>query len=221
MDTPNIEAIVQVGKGRGFFLDTERVDGNVIVTAAHCLPHLPPCNVAHDTELFIYEGLVGMLGGDMKVPTQCLFVDPVGDIAVLGEPNDLELPKGKTSEEYDLLMRERPALRLDFSNSWMPAPGRSVAEGPVWLLDTEGQWVNGTARAFPSGQVKLSGSALIGKPGVSGSPVLDENGLVLGLVTNGVPEAGWMMADAFVLKNRLPGWLLACARGETDATSAP
>jgi hypothetical protein len=75
-------SIVQVGDGRGFV-----VDGNHIVTASHCPPHLPPCG-GYLAGKQTYQALLGPLGAETNtVWADCLFVDPVADIAVLEAPD--------------------------------------------------------------------------------------------------------------------------------------
>ncbi len=88
-------SILKVGDGRGFVVNGER--DRLVITAAHCLPRFPPCHAASYLEERTYAALLGVLG--RKKPTvwaECLFVDPVADIAVLGPPDDQEL-----SDEYD------------------------------------------------------------------------------------------------------------------------
>jgi hypothetical protein len=61
----------------------------VVITAAHCLPFFPPCHAfsyLHRT----YEALPGPLRQEPTVWAECLFVDPVAYIAVLGEPDGQE-----------------------------------------------------------------------------------------------------------------------------------
>ena len=96
-----------MGDGRGFVME-HRVyfdfgDGSgyrklrrkVVVTASHCLPHPPkmPCYSYRETT---YANLLAPLGEKPTVWAQCLFFDPVADVAVLGEPDNQEL-----SEEWD------------------------------------------------------------------------------------------------------------------------
>ena len=52
-------AIVRVGPGRGFIVEGQ---DNYIITAGHCLPHFPPCNMASYTEERTYANLLGPLG---------------------------------------------------------------------------------------------------------------------------------------------------------------
>lgn len=86
-------AIVGVGKpgegGRGFVVELE--SGAVVITAAHCLPSLPPAHAFSKVDDRTYETLLGPLGADPTVWTECLFADPVADIAVLGAPDDQAL----------------------------------------------------------------------------------------------------------------------------------
>ena len=78
-----IRSVVQVGEGRGFVVEGRGAwhIARYIVTAAHCLPHLPdPASDEH-----IYRNLVGPLKTkEPKIWAMCLFADPLGDIAVLG-----------------------------------------------------------------------------------------------------------------------------------------
>jgi hypothetical protein len=86
-------AVITVGGGRGFVVMGKRrigeyyVTDEYVITAAHCLPHLPPCHACSYTEERTYEGLLAPLGGEPAVWAECLFADPVGDIAVLRSPD--------------------------------------------------------------------------------------------------------------------------------------
>jgi hypothetical protein len=90
--TEALRAVVTVGYGRGFLLDApETRHKRVIVTAAHCLPHLPPAHGAAYLSERTYADLLGPLGEAPTIWTECLFADPVADIAVLTEPDGQEL----------------------------------------------------------------------------------------------------------------------------------
>ena len=58
----------------------------MLITAPHCLPHMPPPHPWAFLEEKTYQRLLGPLGGERSVWAECLFVDPVGDIAVLTGP---------------------------------------------------------------------------------------------------------------------------------------
>src|SRR5438552_3247930 len=103
-------SVLRVGGGRGFVVNGER--DRLIITAAHCLPRFPPCHGFSYTEERTYAKLLGPLG--RKKPTvwaECLFVDPVADIAVLGPPDDQEL--FDEYDEYDRLVAEHIPLPID------------------------------------------------------------------------------------------------------------
>src|SRR4029450_8827952 len=80
------DAIIKVGEGRGFLVGQSQWVYRV-VTAAHCLPHLPPAHPASFTGERTYANLLGPLEGPRTVSAECVFVDPVSDIAVLSEPD--------------------------------------------------------------------------------------------------------------------------------------
>jgi len=57
-------AVISVGKGRGFIIETtlhNRFPVRLIVTAAHCLPHLPPALAIAGSEERTYAGLLSRL----------------------------------------------------------------------------------------------------------------------------------------------------------------
>ena len=91
-------AIVGVGKpgegGRGFVVELE--SGMVVITAAHCLPSLPPPHPFSHTEERTYANFIGPLGTEPTVWAECLFVDPVADIAVLAHPTTRLFPPRPT-----------------------------------------------------------------------------------------------------------------------------
>src|SRR5215472_851248 len=88
--SPSPPVVIQVGDGRGFVVEGR--DGNrCVITAGHCLPHLPQA-CSYDDDGRVYPNLLGPIGGESTVWAECLFVDPVADIAVLGAPDYERLP---------------------------------------------------------------------------------------------------------------------------------
>ena len=132
------EAVVTVGAGRGFIVKYRREyppfrgkrcfrDFRLVITAAHCLPWHPK----HLWDDRPYKNLLGRLDGKKpQVWAQCWFVDPVGDVAILGEPGTGEL--SEQCDAYRALTDERPALRID------RRPSKSKQR--VWLLGLDGKW---------------------------------------------------------------------------------
>jgi hypothetical protein len=165
-DATAIRAVVKVGDGRGFVIEGERE--RYIITAAHCLPHLPPAHAASYAEERHYFGLVGPLGGDASIAVQCLFVDPVSDLAVLGEPDGQEL--FEEAEAYEALVDAATVLPV----------GGIADEAEAWLLGLDGRWFrcnvwrNGVALWLKDAAQSVEG-------GMSGSPIL-ANGKAIGVV---------------------------------------
>jgi len=145
-ECPNPGCVVKVGAGRGFIVEhrvkIHRVAPlpagmllpsfrklRLVVTAAHCLPHLPPPHAGSFTEERTYQGLLGILKGSRSgIWAECLFVDPVADVAVLGSPDYQDF--SDEADAYDDLTKEPPALRVGDTRS-----------GPGWVLSLDGRWV--------------------------------------------------------------------------------
>lgn len=187
-------------EGRGFVMDTgELRAGRVVITAAHCLPHIPMEFPIEDEER-TYSNLLGSLGDDPTVWAQCLFVDPVADLAVLGSPDDQVL-SSQSTEFY----------------SWVEGlvPFRLGAirdnRDTCWLLSLDGTWCQGSVRAMGHGYAPLwiSGveAGILG--GMSGGPIVIADGSAIGVVTLAFGSSDFMMdARCPRLTHDLPGLLL-------------
>ena len=188
-------AVVRVGYGRGFVVDydDDYGDHRIIITAGHCLPFFPPCHPAAYLHEQTYQSLLGPLGAEPTVWAQCLFVDPIADVAVLGSPDNQALYD--QADAYEALVaaasplmiadapaqgRERTELGIPGApDTWIdvPTPGR----GPVRVLSLKGRWIEM--------EVERRGSLLSIEPvksvvsGMSGSPILSETGAAIGLVS--------------------------------------
>ena len=60
-----LRAIVAVGDGRGFVVQVD--EHRYVITAAHCLPDLPPACAASYEHERTYGNLLGPLGGERTV----------------------------------------------------------------------------------------------------------------------------------------------------------
>jgi hypothetical protein len=184
-------AVLRVGGGRGFVVERRRHLGleRVVITATHCLPQLPPAHPMAVEEQ-IYPLLLRRLTGKRTAWAQCLFVDPVVDIAVLGQPDNQALCD--EADAYDRLLDRMEPLRI--ANA--PAPSEEVCvfgelrfrrptpgKGPGYVLSLEGRWLRGDV-TYITRWVGFTPMSLIA-PGMSGSPILSAAGEAIGLISTG------------------------------------
>jgi hypothetical protein len=171
-----------------------------VITSAHCLPRLPPPHAAAYPEERTYKSLLGPVGGQRKIWAECLFADPVADIAVLGQPDDQEL--SKQAEAYDEVLD----LLKPFSIADAPLCGSA------WICAIDGHWFRCRIERTASGPLWLSEAldGIVG--GMSGSPIRDEDGKAIGVVSiSSGPSLSEPHTDGGpnpALTRNLPGWLL-------------
>jgi hypothetical protein len=188
---PNPSCVVKVDGGRGFviehrirvhFRDSETVQSRrrshsvksrLVVTAAHCLPNLPLAHAYPLPEERIYQNLLSSLdGAKSNVWSECLFADPVADIAVLGCPDEQNLDE--EADAYHALTDDVPTLVI--------AKARS---GRGWLLALDRvSWIPTTILLVSN----IYGTTLSIDPpeaGMSGSPILNDAGQAVGIVAVG------------------------------------
>jgi hypothetical protein len=197
-----IGSVVKVGDGRGFIVadgDRNVAEGgkSYVITAAHCLPTVPPPHLARYLEEATYPRLIGPLGADPGETAACVFVDTMAEYkAFLSAlpPFDIAAPP------------PRGRLRMPAFDADRPPAWRWLGEVsfPARLMSLEGQWIDCNARRL-GGPLGIVPEKLV-KSGMSGSPLISATGAAVGVIST----SSW----ASVLADGLPGWLLralACA----------
>jgi hypothetical protein len=183
-----VSAIVTVGVGRGFVVPG-RPNDRLIVTAAHCLPSIPSCASLSPYEERIFHDLVAPLGHEPAVSVECLFVDTIADIAILG-PDDPEAFFG--------LVENAEPLKIS-----------KAQEGArAFILSLRNRWFSCIVRG-DDGPLMVARAELPIVDGMSGSPILDESGRAIGMVcvsneTRNRTEGG---CNPQLMDSR-PGWYL-------------
>jgi hypothetical protein len=181
MGTPPIEAaMLAVGAqgGCGFLVaDNTRPKTcpPLVITAAHCLPRLPPAHPVSYAYERTYQRLLGPLGEETTVSAECLFVDPISDLAVLGSRDNQTY--SDEANAYEFLVDGRPLLPIGHATG---------LRGQVLTL--KGQWkVCGLSADY--GRLILREGSMPGDPegvvkdAVSGSPILDASNRAVGVVS--------------------------------------
>lgn len=216
---PNLNCVLKVGEGRGFIIEhrvkspsrgclkqglLSIVESRLVVTAAHCLPKLPePCTALYSEER-TYKNLLGSFdGGKIGVFAECLFVDPVADIAVLGRPGDFD----DEANDYDALVDDAPFLRI-----------RNARSGQGWVLSLEGRWIRTVLKLLGVGRFSLEIDPT--EPGMSGSPILNDAGRAIGVVSIGSEQCNLDGSERRnvrsgpqpILTQNLPRWVLQFQR---------
>lgn len=194
-------SVIQVGDGRGFIVESQDAINQWIITAAHCLPYLPPAHPWSYTEERTYKNLLGPLGGERKVWAECVFADPVIDIAVLAEPDGQELPD-EWEAFLELIEKCSKAFRVK-------TPSATKLRG--WLLTLANVWSPCEVDAsYARLSIRRASQGIVG--GMSGSPILDDEGDAIGLVSTssgGAPDTVHTEGNLEpCLSEALPGWLL-------------
>jgi hypothetical protein len=204
-------SVVQVSDGRGFVVQG---DERYIITASHCLPRLP--EPPFDMKEVTYPALVGPLGAVRTVWAQCLFADPVADIAVLGTPDNQAL--FKEAEAYEELVNQAEPLSM---RPCQDPDSFRIIEEEGWLFELDAShWFRCTVESIKQ-DLWVTNAAEPIRGGMSGSPILAADGTVIGIVcvgevgkndephTEGGPNPGYW---------NLPGWLLHQFARERELT---
>jgi len=171
MSLPDPRCVVKVGDGRGFVIEqrvrvskpTMFVERRLIVTAAHCLPNLPPRHPGSYAGERTFAKLLASLDDKKKTS---------GPSARSSIPLRT-LPCSRESDAYFDLVNDAPVLRIGTARS-----------GPGWVLSLQNQWVpiRTELGSGPWG-AWLEIDAVY--PGMSGSPILNDSGRAIGVITMG------------------------------------
>ncbi|MGH7032932.1 MAG: S1 family peptidase [Stellaceae bacterium] len=193
------DAVVQISSGgRGFIVGSR---ARFVVTASHCLPRLPAPDPGAYLAQRTFQALLGPLGAACDVWAECVYVDPVADLAVLAAPDAKQL--AAEAKNYELLVAQLKPLRIaalpPAHKGNAPMPEAAEWEGPGRLFSLEGQWFECCLRATRR-SLWIGDKAQAFAGGMSGSPIADADGAAVGvLCTTGANP---------ILVQHLPRWLL-------------
>jgi hypothetical protein len=188
--------IVRVKDGRGFVVAHK--GRRLIVTAAHCLPgRQPSAKSVLTAGEHTYRAIVGPLGRGRRVAAQCLFLEPISDVAVLGSPDPKTSPQAAKS--YAARVARLAALRI------ADAPRTTEA----WIRDAEGRWRPCIARRRGEGWWISEADTDIAT-GMSGSPIVTARGAAIGILcaSSGTEQTDVAGGPNPSLVRALPGWLV-------------
>jgi hypothetical protein len=182
-------SVVKVGSGRGFVVEDD-AGRRQVITAAHCLPWLPPPHPGSFKHERTYDKLIGLLAsGAPDVSVECLFADPVADLAILGEPDGQVLYK--EWEAFDSFIGEPEPLRIG---------GAQTTSGYMLTLAEPFTWIEVSLTTHPR-SVSITERV---ESGMSGSPILDGEGRAIAVISSDLINPR--------LDASLPGWAVEAFR---------
>jgi hypothetical protein len=169
--------------------------------------------------------LLGSLGTKPFVPAECLFVDPVADLAALGpvdgqELYDHALAYAELVEALDPLplgsltfgYQRHPARSLTVDGHKVKVEGfvdpTPIAESDAWLPALNGRWFRRrVARRGRSLWISEAEEDI--RSGMSGSPIISPAGRAVGVVciSHQVGRRSREGGPNTLLGAQLPGWL--------------
>jgi hypothetical protein len=156
------------------------------------------------------------LGESPTVWAECLFVDPVADIAVVGQPDSQSLYA--ENEAYYELMPDIPLAIADTLHDYKPIMIKTFDGEMIeaknhyeslttqaWLLSLDGNWFECEVEHRPDGPLWISKANELIVGGMSGSPILSKAGATIGVACTSVNDGLEGGPNPRLMAN-LPGW---------------
>jgi len=205
--------------GHGFVIAGGASRYRYVVTAAHCLRRwLPPAGFLADRWDCTWRNFIGPFGGPRRVWAQCVFVDPVTDIAVLGSPDNQAL--NEQADAYEALTEAAVVLEVGAlpiklcqlsppvtieGETYQSPPLPVISEHPGWLFSLPNRRWFGCTLSHNGRALGIKDAAEDIISGMSGSPILSAQGQVVGVLCNSLGDREGLMQAS--LAAHLPGWL--------------
>jgi hypothetical protein len=190
-----LRAVLRVREGRGFVVASKLQRWErLVITAGHCLlPDLPPPHTGSCLKERTYK-LLGPLDAKPTVWAECVFVDLIADLAVLGAPDSQQLYD--KNKQYEELTTAMTPLRI----------AKAGEDTSAFLLSLDLRW-HACRVHNCGGALWITGAKTVG--GMSGSPIIDKDGRAIGVVCTGSESENIKDYDGphTHLMRSLPRWM--------------
>jgi S1-C subfamily serine protease len=174
------------------------IEGGLIITASHCV------DWNNEGGMTLGDHFLSKITTDAGILTASISaVEPVSDIAILESPNSQTFYE--ESNAFDDYFENIKPVKL-----CLETPNR-FKSFPVWVWTHLNKWVAGEATFYGGNStfgyktdVEITG-------GTSGGPIVNENGELVGVVSQGTTteENGKFTSSAALLVLALPAWVIA------------
>jgi hypothetical protein len=194
-------SVVRAGGGRGFVVGSG--ENRYVITAAHCLPHQPAdVHLDHGSEEHIYSSFLGSLGSTETIGAELVALCAIDDVAVFYEPDGQDFYSDYT--KYAELTVHALSLGKPPKASLTPQDGAEYYAS-AWVLSLDCEWQNCTVRNTGRMLSVTSGTNGLIFGGMSGSPIINDAGAVIGVVSmTSSSDLNWQPS----VSDCLPPWLL-------------
>jgi hypothetical protein len=206
-------AVVRVGHGRGFIVGAG--DDRYVITAAHCLPRsrYPRPHLANGLSELTFPKIIGPLGSKERTFWgELCAISLTDDLAVFCEPDGQAL--WDQCAEYEAftetaIMIGKPPDALA-SYLWKSDPGMAA-----FVLSLDGEWRACTVHNGGRFLSIINGGV---KGGMSGSPIINADGVAIGVISTS--DASGAESINPCLMDCLPPWLLRKLNGVQAASGS-
>lgn len=195
-------AVISVGSGRGFIATAG--DYRRIVTAAHCLPldRLPTPHLSNSVCELTFPKIAGRRTANrLTIWGELSLYSLTDDLAVLSEPD------GECGEQHCVRYEKFTKQAIPIGRSpdavaphlWLKHAGWAA-----WTLSLIGEWQKCVVQN--NGRSLTLDTDLKIESGMSGSPIISERGVAIGVISTG--RSGFGENHHPSLSDCLPPWLL-------------
>jgi hypothetical protein len=199
IEKATVTTLSESGNGQGVY-----VGKNMILTAAHCFP---------------FDSSGGIVLGDgtvlevatssgQQLKASLLFIDPVSDLAVLGPCDEQDM-----SDEYDRYVEWCEKTKpVDLRTQAIPPINFRVDSKPTlwpcYIRLHTGTWIAGSiSRWGEPPWMSLEADEHV-PGGTSGGPIVDESGMLLGVVSNAGGDEDFSTRGSVAIPQlSLPVWI--------------